>query len=207
MEGANDSLIPLTQARPRGGHGPGFVTIIVVCVAVGLAVAALVGYGIYTMMGGGGGGAGSVWGTKLGLTRTGSGRLVLRVLMCPGEQVRAVKLAESDSAFSSAGPTLWSIQSAAHSAAQFVIGSAPAGFVTTKAFTGEPGPRQPLILDVTTHGDGGAFEIDFMGSEVRSGSIYVAGPGFLGTRVHVTAGKFSSVRGELCRLQPNGPGG
>jgi len=153
-------------------------------ITIWIAVVALGAYGAYAMMGGAGPSTGSVWGTKLGLSRTAAGHLSVRVLTCPGEQVSDMQLTESDRGFTTTGPKLWEIRSTGHPAlAQFAVGSAPAGFVITKAFTSSPGPHQPLILDIRTSGRHGAFfEVDFMPREVRSGSVLVAGPGFLGTK-------------------------
>jgi hypothetical protein len=173
-------------------------------VSVSVAVL-LFGCGIYALMGDGQS-SGAAWGTKLGVSRRDSGRLVLHVLTCPGEQVREVKLAGSDLNFSTTGPALWEIRSIASSSTEeFVVGSAPAGFTTVTALAGIPGASQPLIFDVTT--SGGTFGTDFIYRDARPGTVYVDGPGLLGEHVNVSPAKFGSVRGQVCRLQRNGPGG
>lgn len=174
-----------------------------------LGVIVLIAYGIDALAGGPDSSAGSVWGTKLGLSRMPGGQLVLHVLTCPGEQVSDVSLGRSNRTFSTPGQILWRIHSAGHSATSvFTVGSKPTGFMTVKPLTVKPEPRQPLILNIDTHDRHSAsFEIDFTSSEVRPGVLFVAGPGFLGTASYVSLTKFDSVRGELCRLQPLGPGG
>jgi hypothetical protein len=171
-----------------------------------LAYGALAAFGLYAMMGGGDS-SGLVWGTKLGVSEA-SGRLFVHVLICPDEFVRDVRLSSSDSSFASSGVTLWEIRSTTRSTvSDFVVGASSLGFVARTRLTVALTENQPLIVEVTTGGNGGGFAIDFHLRDLQATSIYINGPGLLGEKAHVTAARFHSVRSKLCRLQPNGPGG
>ena len=87
----------------------------IVAATVGLLlVASLGGFGVYSLMGGG---TTSAWGTKIGLSKSADGKIVVDVLTCENENVVDVQLSSSDSAFASTGILLWRIQSSVGSSA------------------------------------------------------------------------------------------
>lgn len=172
-----------------------------------LVMATLGGYGVYSIMGGGTSG-GAAWGTKVGLSITRSHEIAIHVLTCPGERVVDITLGVSDSSFSSVRSTLWEIRSASGSTvSDYVAGHSYEGFVTTTSLTSDPGLEDYLVVEVTTHGNGGGFAADFQLRDLNASTIFVDGPGLLGKRAHVDGSRFESVRDHVCELQQRGPGG
>jgi hypothetical protein len=183
-------------------------SVIVALVAVGLAVAALVTFGAWRTLTDPK--PGQVWGTKLGVSETVSGQLLVRVLTCPGEHVTKVQLFNSNRAGDLDSPDpLWEIAGVSESDANsLVVGSTPIGFrefVPLQAAALQA--ANYLFFAVRTDGPAGSFGADFSRDDPRLGTIYIGGPGLLGSNAHVTEQKFMSVRSKLCKLQPHGPGG
>jgi len=178
-------------------------------IALAVVVAVVVGgVGLY-FYAGGGGSAGEVAGSKIAVTGSVDGGLVIRVLTCPGERVRQVELDLTDRKFDSTEKVLWKIESSTGgSVSEFTVGQAPFGF-TTIVPAQVPRSAQYFVVGLITEGHGqSGFGLNFSRNDVSSESLYVGSYSIAPARGRqATVEQFESVRDKVCKGQLKPLGG
>lgn len=166
--------------------------LVVAALAVGaILIAALGVLGYHELISGSN--SSQVYGAKVGVYRSGEGQLAVAVDLCPGEHVTSVVL------MGKSQPPLWRITAVTPSDnSQFVVGSAPEGFRQDVAPRPDASTSSSLFFAVRTDGPAGSFGIEFSSSNAKEDTIWIHGPGPLGSKTHVDRARFTSIRDELC---------
>lgn len=143
--------------------------------------------------------------TKMAVSQSTSGRLIIYELACPDEWVQQVDLTRWNPN-TETWVTLWDIRSSTQTTvSQYTVGGSPPGFRTVKHLTAVVKPGDELEADMVVSW-GRTFSTNFYLRNVKSGSLYIdSGPNYLEPKSHsATYGspaKFRSARDLVCKNQ------
>jgi hypothetical protein len=179
--------------------------IIVIGCLAGLSLCLL---GLWAIMGGFSPSSGKAISTKVAVSRSASGQLIIYVLTCPGESIEQVSLTLEDSQATKDLATLWEIRSSARAAtSQFTVGENPPGFQAVGRMTTALKPNDMLSANIVTYG-GRQFATEFHSRDAWHGSVHLGEDNYLqswfdnyqsGTRASLA--KFRSLRNLVCENQ------
>lgn len=109
---------------------------------------------------------------RLGVTRSENGEATIVFQPCNGEKVEKILVRRSDSNFETRGDIIWEIESGGGtgSALKVAIGDTPDGFSTVTQLTEEIRDDDPILVRVTTEGQG-VIPMSLRLEQLRTGEI------------------------------------